>query len=225
LHQTHAAGRRVVAGLGNSPDDEYGVELVRKGFVCLAPAYPLLADYHPDVAKLGYKSGVMKAVWNNIRGLDLLETLPFVRRGRAGAIGHSLGGHTALFTAVFDKRIKVVVTSCAFDSFLDYMGGDLKGWTSERYMPRLASYPKGQVPFDFYEAVGALAPRWCFISAPINDTNFKWQSVDRICREARRIYGLYGCPERLGVFHPACGHRFPPEIRAMAYQWIEKALR
>ena len=66
----------------------------------------------------------MKAIWDNIRGLDLLESLRFVKRGRYGAIGHSLGGHNAIYTAVFDQRIKVVVSSCGFDSYLDYYDGD-----------------------------------------------------------------------------------------------------
>src|SRR5262249_34727302 len=95
LHQTHALGHKVVVGLGNSTNDEYAVELVKQGFVCLAPAYPLLANYVPDLKALGYQSGTMKAVWDNIRGLDLLESLPYVKPGKFGAIGHSLGGHNA----------------------------------------------------------------------------------------------------------------------------------
>src|SRR6185436_10126200 len=92
LHQTHPAGQKVVVGLGNSPNDEYGVELVKAGYVCIAPAYPLLANYAPDLKTLGYSSGTMKAIWDNIRALDLLESLPFVKKAKFGAIGHSLGG-------------------------------------------------------------------------------------------------------------------------------------
>src|SRR5437660_3512699 len=40
LHQTHSLGQKVVVGLGNSTNDEYGVELARRGYVCLAPPYP-----------------------------------------------------------------------------------------------------------------------------------------------------------------------------------------
>ena len=39
----------------------------------------------------------MKAIWNNIRAIDVLEAMPEVDRDRIGAIGHSLGGHNALF--------------------------------------------------------------------------------------------------------------------------------
>src|SRR5205807_3270171 len=140
----------------------------------------LMANYQPDLKALGYRSGTMKAIWDNIRALDLLESLAFVKRQRFGALGHSLGGHNAIFTAVFDPRIAVVVSSCGFDSFQDYMDGDIKGWTSERYMPRLLEYRArlAEIPFDFYELIGALAPRLVFISAPRGDTNFKWRSVD-----------------------------------------------
>src|SRR5439155_1680367 len=82
LHQTHSLGQKVVVGLGNSPNDEYGVDLVKRGYVCLAPAYPLLANYQPELKALGYESGTMKAIWDNMRGLDLLESLPFVKPGR-----------------------------------------------------------------------------------------------------------------------------------------------
>src|SRR5438067_4436776 len=103
-----------------------------------------------------------------MRGLDLLESLPFVKQGAFGAIGHSLGGHNSVFTAVFDERIKVVVSSCGLDSFTDYFGGNIKGWTQERYMPRLTEYMSrvADVPFDFQELIGAIAPRHVFISAP-----------------------------------------------------------
>jgi len=225
LHQTHRAGNKVVVGLGDSPDDAYGVALAERGFVVLAPAYPLLVDYNPDLKQLGYVSGTMKAIWDNMRGLDLLSSLPFVKTNGFGAIGHSLGGHNSVYTAVFDERIKVVVTSCGLDSYRDYMDGNIKGWTSTRYMPKLLDYPLEKIPFDFHEMIGALAPRPCFINAPVGDTNFKWKSVDAIAAAARPVYQLYGAPEKLIVKHPDCAHRFPPEMREEAYDLIEKTLR
>ena len=188
----------------------------------LAPAYPLMAGYQPDLKALGYQSGTMKAIWDNIRGLDLLESLPFVRKGKLGAIGHSLGGHNAIYTAVFDPRIQVVVSSCGFDSFLDYYGGDPanwqpeRGWCQTRYMPRLADY-RGRladIPFDFHELIGALAPRPVFVNAPLRDANFRWQSVDQVLNAASAVYRLYGVPaeppggaSRLRARLPARGAR------------------
>ena len=225
LHQTRPQGQKVVVGLANSPDDEYGVELARRGYVTLAPPYPLLANYHPDLKALGYQSGTMKAIWDNIRALDLLAALPFVRTNGFGAIGHSLGGHNSVYTAVFDERITVVVSSCGLDSFLDYMDGNIKGWTSERYMPRLLDYPLPEIPFDFHELIGALAPRHVLICAPLGDTNFKWRSVDAVAQAAAQVYGLYGAPKNLRVEHPDCGHLFPKEMRESAYKLFDANLR
>jgi pimeloyl-ACP methyl ester carboxylesterase len=156
-----------------------------------------------------------------------------VKHGSYGAIGHSLGGHNAIFTAVFDPRITVVVSSCGFDSFLDYYSGDPKmwepgkGWTQRRYMPRLADYAGrlNEIPFDFHELIALLAPRVVFVSAPLGDTNFQWRSVDRIIAAAKPLYQKHGAENNLQVVHPDCGHDFPDAIREQAYQLFEKQLR
>jgi dienelactone hydrolase len=232
LHQTHAAGQKVVVGLGNSTNDEYGVALAERGFVVLAPPYTMLADYWPDLKALGYQSGTMKSIWDNIRALDYLTTLPFVNTNGFGTIGHSLGGHNGVFTAVFDERLKVVISSCGLDSFVDYYGGDAavwkpeRGWCQQRYMPGLLEYAGrlDQIPFDFPELIGALAPRVCFINAPKGDTNFRWRSVDEVVAAARSVYQLYHQTEHLSVEHPDCGHLFPPDLREKAYQLLRQHL-
>jgi dienelactone hydrolase len=228
LHPTdNQIGHKVVVGLGGRANRQYAAELADRGYVALAPAYPLLAQYQPDLKALGYQSGTMKAIWDNIRGLDLLESLPFVRAGVFGAIGHSLGGHNSVYTAVFDSRIQAVVSSCGLDSYRDYKDGDIRGWTSDRYMPRLLAYRDrlAEVPFDFPEMIGALAPRMCFISAPLKDDNFKWASVDRIAAAARPVYRLYGGEKNLIVEHPDCAHDFPDEVRQTSYRILDRQLR
>ena len=228
LHPTDMQfGHRVVVETLRENYRAYAKDLAEHGYVVLAPSYPLMANYQPDLKALGYKSGTMKAIWDNKRGLDLLETLSFVDRRRIGAIGHSLGGHNSIYTAVFDDRIKVIISSCGFDSYVHYMDGKIKGWTSERYMPGLLAFENRleQVPFDFYELVGALAPRPIFVNAPFGDSNFKWRSVDEIIAAARPVYELYRKPENLLVEHPDCGHDFPPDMRDQAYAFLEKHLK
>ena len=224
LHQTRAEGHKVVVGLADSPTDAYAVELVKRGYVCVAPPYPLLANYAPDLRALGYQSGTMKAIWDNIRALDLLETLPFVRKGSFGAIGHSLGGHNGLYTAVFDERIKVVATSCGFDSYRDYKKGDIRGWTSERYMPRLLNYTAETRPFDFHDVLAAIAPRTIFVNAPMGDGNFNWKSVDRVVEAALPVFQLYKAEGNIAVEHPDEGHVFSDAMRERAYEAIENVL-
>ena len=226
LHPTDSQlGHKVIVGLGGKENRNYASELAESGYVTLAPAYPHLANYAPDLKSLGYESGTMKAIWDNIRGIDLLESLPCVKRGGVAAIGHSLGGHNSIYTAVFDQRIKVIVSSCGFDSYLDYMNGNIKGWTSDRYMPKLLNYSLAEIPFDFHEILAALAPRAIFINAPIGDTNFKWQSVDKVVAAARTIYKLYGAENNVRAVHPDCAHDFPDEVREAAYDFIGEKLR
>jgi predicted dienelactone hydrolase len=83
-----------------------------------------------DVYAAGYVSATMKGIWNHMRALDVLTMLPEVDSERFAVIGHSLGGHNALFLAAFDTRIKAVVSSCGFNSFFAYNGGDLTGWST-----------------------------------------------------------------------------------------------
>jgi dienelactone hydrolase len=226
LHPTeNKLGHKVVVGLGSRSNDHYAVELAMRGFVCLAPAYPLLANYQPDWRALGYRSGTMKAIWDNMRGIDLLETLPFIEPGRFGAIGHSLGGHNAIYTAVFDERVRAVASSCGFDSYRDYMDGNITGWTGDRYMPRLRAYAPDRYPFDFHELIAALAPRGLFVSAPKDDSNFKWRSVQAIERAARPVFALHGVPGNLRVAHPDCAHLFPDDMRARTYAFFEEVLK
>ena len=233
LHPTDMEyGHRVVAEELRAYYRAYGRDLAERGYVVLAPAYPIMAGYQPDLKALGYQSGTMKAIWDNIRGLDLLESLRFVRKGKLGAIGHSLGGHNAIYTAVFDPRIQVVVSSCGFDSYVDYYNGDPanwqpeRGWCQTRYMLRLADY-RGRlqdIPFDFPELLGALAPRPVFVNAPLRDANFRWQSVDCVVNAASAVYRLYGVPQDLLVEHPDCEHDFPPDVREAAYHFLDQHL-
>lgn len=232
LHGTNnVVGHGTVVGLGDNPNRGYALELARRGYVALAPNYPLLARYQPDLKQLGWESGTLKAVWDNIRGLDLLASLPFVDATRGfGAIGHSLGGHNSVYTAVFDDRLTAVVSSCGLDSYLDYYNGDPKnwdperGWCQTRYMRKLADY-KGRladIPFDFHEMIGALAPRHVLIIAPTKDSNFRMDSVDRIAAAARAVFALHGREDRLRVEHPDCAHDFPPEMRELAYRLFDE---
>jgi hypothetical protein len=214
-------------------DPLYAQELAARVYVTLTPNYPWLGNYKPDLKALGWESGTMKAIWDNMRGLDLLDSLPFVRHGKYGAIGHSLGGHNSVYTAVFDQRIRVIVSSCGLDSYLDYFGGvpsvwqPGKGWCQDRYMPRLAGFAGrlADIPFDFQEMVGALAPRAVFISAPLKDDNFNWKSVDRVATAAVQVYRLYRKPEKLRVEHPDCNHAFPETMRQIAYRLLDEELK
>ena len=230
LHQTTKIGKGEPAGLGGRPTLHYAHELAERGFVCLVPDYPSFGDYPYDFRGKGkhYASGTMKAIWNNIRGVDLLVSLPQVHSDRIGCIGHSLGGHNSLYTAAFDQRLRAVVTSCGFDPFHHYMGGKLAGWTSDRYMPRIRDLfhnNPDEMPFDFYEVLAAICPRAVFINAPLHDSNFKVAGVREAVAEVGKAYELRKAREKLVAKYPDSAHDFPDEVREQAYEWLRAQLK
>ena len=161
----------------------------------IAPSYPLLAKYQPDVFKLSYAGGTMKAIWDNRRALDLLDSMREARHGAYGAIGHSLGGHNSVFTALFDQRIKGIVTSCGFDSFRDYYGGDPKNWEHGGALlgslhARLAKY-RGRLERSF-DSTTCRGVR----TAP----HLRERAAERLQfpMAAREVYALLGARTRCG---------------------------
>lgn len=227
LHQTTGIGKGEVVGLGGSANLHYGRELAQRGYVVLAPDYPSFGDYRYDFQHSAYTSGTMKGIVNHMRGVDVLAALPEVDPPRIGVIGHSLGGHNAIFVGAFDPRLKVVVSSCGWTPFHDYYGGKIAGWTSDRYMPRLRSVYElnpDRVPFDFYELVAALAPRGFFSNSPLRDDNFAVAGVKKAEARARAVFALRGAADRLQVRSPDSGHDFPPAVRREAYGFIDRIL-
>jgi predicted dienelactone hydrolase len=227
LHQTTAIGKQEPAGMGVR-NLAYAAELAERGMVTLAPDYPGFGDYKIDVYARGYASATMKGIWNHRRAVDVLQSLPEVDPGRIGVIGHSLGGHNSLFVAVFEPRIKAVVTSCGFNAFPKYFKGNLKGWSHKGYMPRVETeygLDPRRMPFDFTEILGAIAPRALFINAPLKDANFEVSGVEDCVAAAVPVYELLGAKDALRPVYPDAAHDFPPEVRKQAYDFLEATFR
>jgi dienelactone hydrolase len=222
LHQTTASGKDEPAGLAGDPSLDYAHELANRGFVCLVPDLPGFGEYAYDFEgpSIDYDSGLMKIVWNNVRAIDLLEQLPEVNRDRIGCIGHSLGAHAGVFTAVFDQRIRLVVSSCGFTAFAD---DDVESWSGPRYMPRIATAygnDAARLPFDFHEVLAALAPRPVFVNAPVEDGDFAVAGVRQVAASASAVYELLDSADKLTIVYPPGGHAFPPAVQEQCYDWI-----
>lgn len=229
LHQTTKIGKDEPAGLGGNPNLHYARELAEHGYVTLAPDYPSFGEHAYDFdPKYGYTSGSMKAIYDNTRALDLLQSLPQVDGNRLGCIGHSLGGHNTIFTTVFDNRIKAAVSCCGFTRFHKYYGGKLAGWTSNRYMPLIASkYDNSpdKVPFDFPELLAAIAPRAFLAVSPLHDGNFEVSGVKDSIAAAQPVYKLLGKEENLRAIYPDSEHDFPEGARKTAYAFFDEQLK
>ena len=225
LHQTTQSGKDEPTGLAGSPNMHYAIELSRRGYITLSPDYPSLGEHAYDFdANPEYVSGTMKAVWDNIRAVDLLTSMPEVDADRIGVIGHSLGGHNAMFTAAFEPRLRVIVSSCGFTSFLK---DDVPSWTGPRYMPRIATQfdnDAERVPFDFTEIVASFAPRPFLAIAATGDTDFDVTGVQDVIESAGLVYRVFDEADRLQAVYPDGPHDFPPHAREQAYEFLDRHL-
>jgi len=234
LHETDSIGKKSVDGQGHNTNLAYAKELAEKGFVVIAPDYPGfggLSKYNFDSDR--YQSGTMKSIFDNMRCIDWLLQRSDVDRNKIGIIGHSLGGHTALFTAAFDERIKVVVSSCGFTLFSyynigadaeKYYSGRLGPWAQPRYMPLLREkyhLDGNKFPFDFDEVIVAIAPRAVFCSAPIQDKNFDVMGVKKAFENVQPVYQLLNAAKSFKIIYPTGGHDFPLAARNAAYQFMD----
>lgn len=230
LHPTGADGKRLIGGKSPKANRQYANELASRGYVVIAPDYPSFGDLKDhDFSSDLFPSGSMQGVVSHLRCVDYLESLPSVDKNRIGVIGHSLGGHNSIFAAIFDPRLKVVVSSCGWTPFHDYYGGKIAGWTSDRYMPRIKGSDIGldpdRMPFDFYELIAGLAPRPFLSISPIGDSNFDYKGVQKAIPKATQIYSLFDATKNIKVEYPNYGHDFPTESRQTAYQFIDAALK
>jgi pimeloyl-ACP methyl ester carboxylesterase len=208
-------------------------ELAERGYVVLAPDYPSFGDQSAhDFDRDGFESGTMLGIWNHIRCVDLLSEMEEVDPERIGVIGHSLGGHNALFVAAFDHRLKVVISSCGWTPF-DYYdigeeagkryGGKLGPWAQDRYMPKIKEYiPDKKLPFDFPEIIALVAPRPFFSNSPMDDSNFDVEGVKAGISLVEPVYRFLGFPDNIQVRYPEAGHDFPSETRKAAYGFLDK---
>ncbi len=225
LHQTTAVGIDEPAGIRGNGDLKYALDLAERGFITIVPEYPSFGTHKFDFkAKTAYASGSMKAIWDNIRTIDVLEAMAEVDANHIGAIGHSLGGHNAMFTAAFEPRIRCIVSSCGFTTFRK---DDMPSWTGPVYMPRIKAQfdnDARKVPFDFQEVVASFAPRSFLACAAEKDNDFDVTGVRDVIKAAAGIYKLHDAEQNLDAFYPPGPHAFPAEARRRAYAFLERHL-
>ena len=236
LHPTGMAGKKIVDGEGLA-NRAYAKELAERGYIVIAPDYPSfgeLANY--DFSADRYESGTMAAIFYHMRCVDLLTARKDVDPDRIGVIGHSLGGHNAMFVGAFDERLKVIVSSCGWTQLEYYdigpaaneqYGGRLGPFAQDRYMPLFRdkyNLDGDKIPFNFHEIIALLAPRAFFSNSPLNDSNFDIKGVIKGIELAKEAYRFLHAEDQLQVRYPEAEHDFPLEIRTEAYRFIDKIL-
>ena len=217
-------------------DQAYGLELVREGFIVLAPdanrvgerfdpdlreqwqTVADLGDQHSCCASTGGSWGSIrwKPVFDVIRGIDFLCQCEQVDSDRIGMIGHSLGADTIIWTMPFEERIRAAAIS----------GGGLMiedGWLP--YGLPYGDILRLIVPRPFFEFTGTqdYDVNWCRKEKPYNIDECM-QKKRAMHDYARDIYSFYGKKNYLGYLEFDCGHSFPVQARKDVYAWLKRWL-
>ncbi len=239
LQPTNELGKIPVATRTEAkPNHAYGYELVSRGYIVLAPddltsgerIYPGEKYFHsaPFYKKYPDWTIMAKTRVDHMQALDFLTQHERVAADRIGTIGLSFGGYNTYFLSSVDPRIKAVVSVCGLGSF----AGDAKperwgvrSWYT--HFPRLTTdINNGQVPFEFNEIMALSAPIPMFFYSTQNDPVFPhWQPIGEVLKD---VYDLYAWMGYADCFQSVIGpgqHDFPPEIRELAYDFLDKYLK
>jgi len=239
LHQTIAEGKRETVGLLQDTHKAYALHLVRRGYVCIAPDHlaageritPGLDAYDTSAfyARHPHWSAVGKAIWDARRAVDFLTTLPEVDPARIGVIGHSLGGHGAVFAAAFDERLKACVSNCGVSTFSG--SPNPLAWARDRwyvYFPALRPIflENRRPPFDMHEFAALIAPRAFLTISSLTDESMPVNpyGLQEFAAQLSRLYQFVGAGGKFAWFYHDRGHSYPPESRALAYEWLDEML-
>jgi dienelactone hydrolase len=201
----HGPGKSQVVGLTHTdmPNADYGLQLVRRGYVVLAPdlrCFGERADWNPEdhyacdtnlvhAAMAGWNP-LTQNVWDLRRSLDVLEQHPLVDPARLGMVGISYGGTVTLFTAAVDTRVAASVVSGYFSS-----------WAVSHKMPW--NMCGSQILFGMlgsleHEDLGAMvAPRPLLIESGMQDDLFPFGAAQVAVRNTRAAYDQSGAGDRL----------------------------
>ena len=237
LHPTSDNGKEDVSTLLGRENRKYGLELVKRGYVVLAPDTITAGDRvskseqpfqtasfynnHPDW------SAVAKMIVDHQQGINLLDSIKKVNSSKIGAIGHSLGGYNSYFLAAVDNRIKAVVCSCGFSLFAQ--DPELHRWGRREWfthIPKISDYiNEGIVPFEFNEIAALVAPTPFFIWVGQNDTIFPhWKPAAEGVSQLNSLYEWLGNGEKFTSLIGNSAHDFPYYVRQLAYTFLDRWL-
>ncbi len=238
LHPTNEDGKDSVALKEGRKNRTYGYELAERGYVVLAPdamtsgerIFEGLKSFRdaPFYEKHPEWSTVGKNLADHMQAVDLLVSLDFVDPDRIGVIGHSFGGYNAYFLSSMDERIAVAVSSCGLSPFTGKNARPghwgVRNWYT--HFPKLTPHlERGTVPFEFNEIIALTAPRPFFNYSTQSDHIFPhWEPVGQCMADLYGLYNWMKATERFQSIIGSGGHDFPPEIRELAYQFLDRWL-
>ena len=143
-----------------------------------------------------------------------------------------MGATVGLYTAALDSRVKGVVSIAGFTPMRtdsDEQGtGGVGRYSHERdLMPRLGFFVghESQIPYDFHELLGMIAPRPVLVVQPLLDRDATPADVKISVDQARKVYTLYDASGKLELREPWDYNRLPEKIQDEIVTWMGSNMR
>lgn len=204
IHGHGGTGEQVVRGQGLY---WYGRRLAEMGYVVIAPDVGQHQLQQTNWCLMGER------VWDALRCLDYLVSLPEVDSDRLAVVGLSLGGETTMYVAALDQRLKAVCSSGWLTTVANMKQGHCPCW----------NFPGLEEHFDFADIFACVAPRLLVCEVGEQERapgGFPVAIARQAFDEIRQAYRVFGAESSLVLtVHPG-GHVFDgrdfwPRLRAV----------
>lgn len=149
-------------------------------------------------------------LWNSIRSVDFLESLPDVDAGRIGCTGASGGGTQTFFLTAADDRIEA---SAPVNMVSAYMHGSCN----------CENAPGLKIGTNNVEIASMAAPRPLLLIASTGDWTRNTPSVEYPAIHS--VYELYGKGHEVEYFYQDADHNYNKKAREKAYNWFARKLQ
>ena len=234
IHQHHSnwkVGKSEVVGLTNDKMYSYGLDLVKRGYVVIAPDIICFEDRmdkgeftknynEPSLFErfvfcdylLKGSTIQAKTLHDLCCAIDVLFSLEYVDKNNIGVIGHSLGGQEVIYLQWYDKRIKVGVSSCGASQIKSIIDNNLLH-SFYLYIPNMLNY--------------------CDIDYFINDITYDRKLLILNGKEDQRHCPIDGIKKiedlvindnfKSVIFDG--GHEFNDNCKNIAYQYLDNILK
>ena len=155
-----------------------------------------------------------------VRGLDVLCMLPEVDPARLGVTGNSGGGHLVQALMLVEPRVAAAFSCCSLTTRAHYLRSGARSYDGEQNV--FGCIPAG---LDYDDFLSAFAPRPVCLGVAGSDY-FEVEGALAAVALARRVYGLFGAEENLGVcLAPDHPHGFSTPLARGCVAWFARHLQ
>ncbi|QOY91529.1 alpha/beta hydrolase [Paludibaculum fermentans] len=157
-------------------------------------------------------------VWDSMRALDYLESLPDVDSSRIGITGNSGGGLNSLLTAALDRRVRTAAVAgftLEFNHWIKYGGAHC----ACTHLPGIFR------SMEWFEIASLIAPRSLLLMQGEQDEIFPIAGARRAASHTRATFELLGAAANFR-FDEIAGepHAYSRPFRERAYGWLAAQL-